>query len=211
MKNIKPLFSITVAILCLMLFTQCGSERQTERTGKAENATNVERHLTGNHGKSIRIAYINLDTIMYRYEFALDINKEMISKEAKMVATLETKRKVIEEEIAQFEYKCNARLFTNEEAYINEREEIMRKEKEFMSLRDEMYAEWESENFERGKKLRERINRYIQEYNDKNGYDFILTKIGDNILYANDTYDITNDILDGLNNRYRKTKQTKNP
>lgn len=206
MRNIKPLFTIITAILCLALFTQCSSEKQTERTEKAENATDVVNYVGDSLNNGIKIAYINLDTVMYCYEFALDINKEMISKEAKMVATLESKRKVIEEEIAQFEYKCNARIFADEETYIKEREEIMRKEKEFMSLRDEMYAEWESENFERGKKLRESINMYIKEYNDMNGYDFILTKIGDNILYANKAYDITMDIVDGLNRRYKNNK-----
>ena len=163
MRNIKPLFTIITAILCLALFTQCSSEKQTERSEKAENATNVVNYVGDSRNNGIKIAYINLDTVMYCYEFALDINKEMISKEAKMVATLESKRKVIEEEIAQFEYKCNARIFADEETY-------------------------------------------IKEYNDMNGYDFILTKIGDNILYANKAYDITMDIIDGLNRRYKNNR-----
>lgn len=200
MRNIKPLLLTFFAAMCIILFTQCGGETKVQNGTKSNCTINIDSI------KGLKIVYVNLDTIMYRYEFALDINKEMISKEAKMVATLESKRKVIEEEIAQFEYKCNARIFTNEEAYIKEREEIMRKEKEFMSLRDEMYAEWESENFERGKKLRESINMYIKEYNDMNGYDFILTKIGDNILYANKAYDITMDIVDGLNRRYKNNR-----
>jgi outer membrane protein len=46
------------------------------------------------------------------------------------------------------------------------------------------------------------VNNYIKIYNTTKGYDYILTKIGDNILYANKALDITQDIIDGLNSRY---------
>lgn len=140
---------------------------------------------------------------MYRYKFALDINKEMISKEAKISATLESKRKKIEEEVSQFEYRCNAKTFASEEEFVQAREEIMRKEKEYIIQRDELCAEWEKENMEKGKELRDSINSFILEYNKEKGYDFILTKIGDNIMFANNAYDITMEIIDGLNKRYK--------
>lgn len=203
MRNIKPLLSIFAAVICMALFIQCSSDKYAGMSETSERPADTVR-VSG-----IRIAYINLDTVMYCYEFALDINKEMISKESKIISTLESKRKAIEEEVANFEYKCNSRIFPDEESYINEREEIMRKEKEFMDLRDRLYSEWEKENHDKGKELRDSINSFIKEYNGRNGYDFILTKIGDNILYANDTYNITMEIVDGLNKRYSGNRKAK--
>ena len=140
---------------------------------------------------------------MYRYKFALDINKEMIKKEAKISATLNSRRKRIEEEVAQFEYRCNTRTFIDEESFIRERDEIMRKEQDFIKLRDELYSELERENQARGKELRDSISNFVLEHNKEKEYDFILTKIGDNIFYANQALDITQDIVDGLNRRYK--------
>jgi outer membrane protein len=40
------------------------------------------------------------------------------------------------------------------------------------------------------------------EYNKDKGYDFIITKLGENLLYANPAYDITNEVTAGLNARY---------
>ena len=34
-------------------------------------------------------------------------------------------------------------------------------------------------------------------------YDIILSKAGDNILFADKKYDITQDIINGLNKRYK--------
>jgi outer membrane protein len=141
---------------------------------------------------------------MYRYLFALDINKEFISKEERIRATLAAKRKKLEEDISNFEYKCNAKTFTSEDEFINEREDIMKKEQEYIQQRDELYRALESENVAKGEELHDSINSFIKEYNKVMGYDFILTKIGDNIIYANEAFDITNDVIKELNKRYNK-------
>ena len=197
MKNIRPLFSFIAAALCLSLFTQCCDEKHSGGASCAGREINIDS-LNG-----IRIVYFDIDTVMYRYKFALDINKEMIKKEAKISATLNSRRKRIEEEVAQFEYRCNTRTFIDEESFIRERDEIMRKEQDFIKLRDELYSELERENQARGKELRDSISNFVLEHNKEKEYDFILTKIGDNIFYANQALDITQDIVDGLNRRYK--------
>ena len=186
------------AAMCIILFTQCSGETKVQNGTKSNCTINIDSI------KGLKIVYVNLDTIMYRYEFALDINKEMISKEARISATLDGKRKKLEEEIADFEYRCNAKLLATEEQFIEERDKIIKKEQEFVKLRDELYMQLESENMARSKELRDSINSYILEHNQTKGYDFILTKIGDNILYANSTLDITMEIVEGLNKRYNK-------
>jgi outer membrane protein len=40
-------------------------------------------------------------------------------------------------------------------------------------------------------------------YNADKKYDIILSKAGDNILLANKRFDITQDVINGLNKRYR--------
>lgn len=198
MRNIKPLFESILTVACIILFTQCA--KNTEHTAEVHSNCTVSLDSI----KGIRIAYVNLDTVMYRYEFALDINKEIISKEARINNTLDGKRKRLEEEVAEFEYKCNAKLLANEEQFIEERDRILKKEQEYINLREELYMQLESENMAKSKELRDSVNNYILEHNKVKGYDFILTKIGDNILYANSAFDITNEILKGLNKRYKK-------
>ena len=197
MRNIKPLFESILTVACIILFTQCA--KNTEHTAEVHSNCTVSLDSI----KGIRIAYVNLDTVMYRYEFALDINKEIISKEARINNTLDGKRKRLEEEVAEFEYKCNAKLLANEEQFIEERDRILKKEQEYINLREELYMQLESENMAKSKELRDSVNNYILEHNKVKGYDFILTKIGDNILYANSAFDITNEILKGLNKRYK--------
>ncbi len=198
MRNIKPLFLTILASICIIMFTQCSDKPEVQ--SRTQSNCTIDTGST----RGIKIVYVNLDTIMYRYEFALDINKEMISKETKINTTLDSKRKTLETEISEFEYKCNAKAFSSEERFIEERDKIINKEQEFIKLREELFMQLESENMARSKELRDSINNYILEHNKTKGYDFILTKIGDNILYANSAYDITMEIVAGLNKRYNK-------
>ena len=50
---------------------------------------------------------------------------------------------------------------------------------------------------------------FLNAYNKDKKYDIILTKQGDNILYAAKRFDITSDVINGLNKRYKKAPAKK--
>ena len=54
------------------------------------------------------------------------------------------------------------------------------------------------------KVLRDSLNSYLRDYNKDQRYKLILSKSGDNVLYAAPTADITADVIAGLNKRYKK-------
>ena len=67
---------------------------------------------------------------------------------------------------------------------------------------------WNSNGPEQAKyneEMRDSIQNFLKQYNKTKKYDFIMSKAGDNILLANPKYDITNEVVKGLNKRY-KTK-----
>ena len=51
--------------------------------------------------------------------------------------------------------------------------------------------------------LRDSLQNFLNAYNKDKQFDLILSKAGDNILMANKKYDITNDVINGLNKRYK--------
>ena len=83
----------------------------------------------------------------------------------------------------------------------------MKKEQDIVKLEQNLYAEYEKEGIEKNKALRDSINKFIAEYNSEKGYDYILTRIGDNILFANEAYNITQEVVDGLNRKYKSVEE----
>ena len=52
--------------------------------------------------------------------------------------------------------------------------------------------------------MRDSIQAVLKEYNKSKKFDYIISKAGDNILVANAKYDITKDVVNGLNKRYKQ-------
>ena len=56
--------------------------------------------------------------------------------------------------------------------------------------------------------LRDSIKAVLKKYNKTGGYSLIFSNTGfDNLLYADSAYNITKEIVDGLNARYSSAKK----
>lgn len=194
MKTIKKFTFIATAVASLFLFTQCNNGNAVQGTAVAETAVKSEN--------TIKIAYVELDSLMQKYNFAIDINKEMMRKEENIKMTLSKKADEMKKEQADFEYKYKNNVFSTPERAQEEYNRLMKKEQEIMKLEQRLTMEFEQEGLAKNKALRDSINTYIKTYNNTKGYDFILSKFGDNLLYANEALNITQEIVDGLNREY---------
>ena len=54
--------------------------------------------------------------------------------------------------------------------------------------------------------LRDSLDNFLKEFNRDGRYKLILSRSGDNVLYADPAVDITNEVVAGLNKRYKKAK-----
>ena len=58
--------------------------------------------------------------------------------------------------------------------------------------------------------VRTKIENYLKEYNKQKGYAFILSyEPGFMLYYRDSVYDITNDVIAGLNKQYEEEKKVK--
>ena len=51
--------------------------------------------------------------------------------------------------------------------------------------------------------MRDSIQAFLRVYNKTKQFDYILSRSGDNILMANTKLDITDEVVRGLNKRYK--------
>ena len=70
-------------------------------------------------------------------------------------------------------------------------------------LQEKLYADLQAENQKNSLQLRDSINSFLKVYNQKKGYSLIISNTQlDNLLFADKSLDITQEIVDGLNARY---------
>lgn len=195
MKTIKKFTFIATAVASLFIFAQCNSDKTAQNTETPAVAVEGTTQL--------KIVYVDLDSLMNKYNLAMDINKEMMRKEENIKMTLSKKADEMKKEQADFEYKYKNNVFATPERAQEEYNRLVKKEQDILKLEQRLTLEFEQEGIAKNKALRDSISSFIKEYNATKGYDYILTRLGDNLLYANETLNITQEIVDGLNSKYK--------
>jgi outer membrane protein len=107
--------------------------------------------------------------------------------------------------MANFQQKLNNNGFTSREQAESQQAAIQRQQQSLQELQVRLENELGNETAKYNEGLRDSLQHFLAAYNKDKKYDLILTKQGDNILLANKRYDITNDVINGLNKHYKST------
>ena len=70
-------------------------------------------------------------------------------------------------------------------------------------MAERLNGEFNSEQARINEEARDSVQAFLAVYNTTKKYDYVMIKAGDNLLIANPKYNITNDIVKGLNKRYK--------
>ena len=208
MRTTKNFTLMAALAFIAMLFVQCSAKgNEAAQAATAPTATEAIADSAATPVCNIKIAYVDYDSLLANYNFAQDVQKELIRREMSINNTIEKERKSLQEEAAAFEYKVQNNVFATQERAQAEYEKIMKKDQDLLQRGQAMIAELEQVRNAKYNELTQCINDYIQEYNSTAKYDFILTKMGGNMLYANEAMDITKYVVKGLNEKYTSNEK----
>ena len=208
MRTTKNFTLMAALAFIAMFFVQCAAKsNEPAPATTAPTATEAIADSAATPVCNIKIAYVDYDSLLANYNFAQDVQKELIRREMSINNTIEKERKSLQEEAASFEYKVQNNVFATQERAQAEYEKIMKKDQDLLQRGQTMIAELEQVRNAKYNELTQCINDYIQEYNSTAKYDFILTKMGGNMLYANEAMDITKDVVNGLNEKYSSNEK----
>jgi outer membrane protein len=205
MRTTKTIMLLAALAFIQLIFVQCApknSESATSDQTVETTGTTIVTNADSTPVCNIRIAYVDYDSLLLSYDFAQDVQKELIRKEMSINNIIEKERKSLQEEVATFENKVQNNVFATQERAQAEYEKIMKKDQELMQRGQALIAEFEETRLTKSNEVTQSIISYIQEYNSNAKYDFILTKMGGNMLYSNEGLDITKDVVKGLNAKY---------
>jgi outer membrane protein len=151
----------------------------------------------------MKIAYVEVDSLMTQYNFAKDYSVTLQKKSNNARNTLTQKSNQLQAAVNNFQQKLQNNGFQSREQAQSVQVAIERQQRDLQELQARLEGELASETQKFNEALRDSLNNFLTSYNKDKKYDLILSKAGDNILYANRKYDITKDIINGLNKRYK--------
>ena len=194
------LFNFTKQITCYVLLSislvQCSSNDKES----IENTTTSSTLISDENEHQMRIAFVNSDTVSKYYDFA-----------EKIKTSLENKRNAAEN---QFKDKMNnyqklrsdfekAAPIMGEREKMEKAQNIMTLEQEIMKFEQDLSEQLAQEELKITEDYILKTHEYMQVIGKELGYDYVLSfRIGGPMLYADPAHDITQDVIELLNERY---------
>lgn len=156
-----------------------------------------------------KIGYVEIDTLMSQYNFCKDYTLLMNKKGENIRNTLASKERSLHNQAAELQKKYESNAFTTRDQLERAQMSLAKQQQDLQALNDQLMTEFANEQNKYNNQLRDSIQAFLKEYNKTKKFDIIISKAGDNLLYANPKYDITNDIVKGLNKRYKTSPELK--
>lgn len=151
------------------------------------------------------IAYLNLDSLLTNYVFAQDASEKLMKKQEDARLKLNTKMRTFQNEYSDFQRKLQNNAFLSRERAEQEAARLERKQQELQELEAKLTQEIMIENQDLNLQLADTLTNFLEEYNADGRYHMILANTSkDNVLMAGAGYDITAEVVDALNARYKK-------
>lgn len=197
----KSLFSVVaIAMISVMGMTSC-DQSAPKVDEKSKKADAVET-------KDVKIAFIEVDSIMSQYKFCQEFSLVLQKKGQNIQNTLATKQQQLEAAAANFQQKLQQNAYTREQAE-GIQASLQKQSNDLNALNQRLSNEFQMETEKYNVALRDSIQHFLASYNKDKKFGLILSKAGDNILYADKAYDITNEVIAGLNKAYKSPAPAK--
>lgn len=160
--------------------------------------------------KTGKTVYVNSDILNKKYEFVKDLATATIAKQQRLELAYQTKGQKLQQDFVAFQQKASQGLLS--ENQIGATQKDLQKRKDELDGMEGQLQKMMEEIQRRNEEVRQTVTSFIKNYNESANYDYILTYTdgpGGIVLFANDSLDITNEIVEGLNAQYRASKVKK--
>lgn len=150
-----------------------------------------------NTDSGIRLAYVRIDSLQSQYQYFEELALELIEEEKVLVEDLQRRQQTLQENIALYQQEAPKMSARQREA--NEAD-LMRVQQQYLQVEQAAQAQLVKKQQDLTKMMREDMDKAIAVLKDELNLDFILLyEEGGQIIYANTDFDITERMVNMLN------------
>ena len=194
MKNGILIFNIILLILVGVLFYLHFAQ------GEKGIKSNTNASVSSNPG-DFKIAYFEMDSIENSFAMVKDVKAELSKKEETINNELERLEKNYRNKIAK--YQAQGASMTQVQSEMAQRD-VMQLQQNIQSRRQQLEQEYQELQMRKLKDVKTKIEDFLKEYNKDKRYSYILSYEPGLFYYRDSAYNITSDVITGLNSRYDK-------
>ena len=205
MKNISLILNAVLVVAVIVLYLLFFNARKS--VGKSVVTSDTMAVPMAQKG----IVFVNIDSVLSKYDMYTDVIADLQAKATNSENQLRTKEQAFRKEADEFQYNIDHGLLKRSEME-QKQQELMAKQQDLYKLQNNLQMQLSEEQQVAERKVITTIVEYVNslEASNEYNYEFVLsTTYGGNILYGKRNLNISNMVVDGLNEEYRKTQEKK--
>jgi outer membrane protein len=151
----------------------------------------------------VKVAYFEIDSIQNSYNFFKDVREALQAKDvdnAKQLTGLKNAFAIKYQELQK-----NGQFLSQAEIGARQ-QELAQLEKNYTNREQQLASEMQEESFKRLQEVKQKIEAFLVNYNKNKEFAYIFSSNPDLMYYKDTAYDITADIVKGLNAEYKPKK-----
>lgn len=192
MKHLSTILSIIALVLVAVLF-------YSQFSGKKKSAEPQVK--TNDKEKEFKMAYFDIDSLQNNYQYYKDALGELKIKEQSMNNELASLEKTYQKKIADWQQRGSTMSQSEAEAANREYQQM---QATFQQRKSALEQQMGSLQMDYKKNIKERIETFLKDYNKDKRYAYIISYEPELMFYRDTAYDITADLIKGLNAAYQK-------
>ena len=197
----KILAAVMTVVAFMSMLSSCSdSTKEEKKTAAPAKKTAVAPEETLPNYR-----YVDLDTLLSKYNLAKDYNEEIIRMQNSMEQEIKRHESSIQNMATQMQNKMQNNTYLTRESYEADEKKLAGLQQNAQKSVGALQQNFATKAEKAQATVNDSINAFIEEYNKKHGYDAIFFKAA--ALHFNPALDITEEIVEGLNARYNKVKK----
>lgn len=154
-------------------------------------------------GTGTKVAYFEIDSIQNSYEFFKEVKSSLQVKDMENAKELTALKNAFAAKYQDLQK--NGRSLSQSEI-VSRQQELAQLEKNYTNKEQQLSQELQEESFKRLQEVKKKIETFLEKYNKNKEFAYIFSSNADLMYYKDTAYDITSDIIKGLNSEHISKK-----
>jgi outer membrane protein len=181
-----------IGVLFYLHFSGTPKTAAPARTAAAQTPTN---------SNNFKIAYFDMDSLAASFSLVLDAKAELNRKEEAVNAEKTRMERGYKQKLDKYQAQAATMNQVQSESATKD---MMQLQQQIQSRSAALEQEYQDFYTRKMKDVKEKIEAFLKDYNAQKGYAYIVSYEPGLFYYRDTAYDITGDVIAGLNKAYKK-------
>ncbi|MES1197954.1 MAG: OmpH family outer membrane protein [Chitinophagaceae bacterium] len=198
-KGLLVLNGLLVIAVAYLLYSQLSSTKNGNLSSASVEKGNPQAST------SFRIAYFEMDSVEANYKMVKDVKAELSKKEETINTELDRMDKTYRDKVNDYQQKARDQAMTQVQSEMAT-QDLMSTQDQMKNRKQSLDQEYNDFMVRRMRDVKTKIEEFLKEYNKSKQYSYIVSYEQGLFYYKDTIYNITADVIKGLNEMYKPPK-----